>query len=268
MFLFPTLWLTLLGLLNGQLDTAPASGRLYYEFTQRVDQNKVKVIMLDPNGQEIKTDSPGSTIELPSSMSGTRSLLFSGGYAREEDPRDMQMSGGNINVTPGKEAKKPASPSPKPPTDIRYLDLTARTSTTVTTIGGVDYAAPSQPVPAPPAAWRDLPQTRKIAGFLCHKATAAFERETYTLWITTELPFTYSPIPELTPKQGVVLALSSDQQEFTATKLTVAAVSQAEVRPSQQARSITEAELKELRAKDQADSRHRLLEQYTTPAGH
>jgi len=267
----PAYCLLLAGLLAGNSAAAqagaPTTGRLHYEFTHRVDQHKVKITMFDANGQKIKTDGPGSTVELPTSMSGTRSLLFSGQYAREEQVRGVQMAGGNINMVPGQGAKKPITPPPAPLTDTRYLDLAARTSTSVTTIAGIDYAVPAAPVPAPPADWRDLPQTRKIAGFTCHKATAPFEKETYTLWVTTELPFTYSPVPELTPARGVVLALSSDQQEFTATKLTAEAVPEAAVRPSPQARPTTEVELKMLRAKAQAEQRQRLLEQYATPAG-
>ncbi len=86
--------------------------------------------------------------------------------------------------------------------------------------------------------------------------------------ITTELPFTYSPVRELTPAQGVVLALSSDQEEYLATKLSAEPVAEAAVRPSPQAQPVTEATLKELRAKAQADIRQRLTEQFASPAAH
>lgn len=244
---------------------APATGRLHYETTQRVDQDKVKITMLDPSGQEIKTDGPGTTIELPSSISAEQSLVFSGGYAREERAATFQLAGGNINITPNKSAGPAPRQQAPPLTETRYFNLAARTTTTVTTSNGTSYAAPTTPVPAPPPGWQDLPQTRKIAGFLCHKATVPFKKQTYTLWVTTELPFAYSPVRELTPTRGVVLALSSDQEEFTATKLTPEPVADADVRPSPQARPVTEAELQELRAKAQADLRQRLMEQYSGP---
>lgn len=244
---------------------APAAGRLHYEFTQRVDQQKVKITMLDPNGQEIKTDGPGSTIELPSSMSAEKTLVYSGNYAKEEQARGFQMAGGNITMTPARTPAGAPRSLPPPVTDTQYFDLSARTFTAVTTIGGTEYATTSQAIPTPPGGWQALPQTKRIAGYLCHKATVPFRKETYTLWITTELPFTYSPVRELTPTRGVVLALSSDQEEYTATKLTAEPVAEAAVRPSPQARPITEAELKELRTKAQADQRQRLMEQMASP---
>ena len=74
---------------------------------------------------------------------------------------------------------------------------------------------------------------------------------------------------ELTPTQGVVLALSSDQEEYTATKLTAEGRwLRPTVRPSPQAQPVTEAELKELRAKAQADQRQRLMEQLAGPPTH
>ncbi|MGI4832825.1 MAG: hypothetical protein ACRYFK_05120 [Janthinobacterium lividum] len=241
---------------------APRAGRLHYEFTQRVDQQQVKVRMFDNNGQEIKTDGPGTTIELPTALSGQKSLVFSGSLGREERASNVQMAGGNISVTPSKAA---ATTRTQPPAVVEtpYFDLANRTVIHQTTVAGTSYALPSQPLPAPPSGWRDWPQTRKIAGLQCHKATAPYRRETYTLWVTTELPFTYSPVPELTPARGVVLALNSDQKEFTATKLTAEPVAEADVRPSPQARPTTEAELKELRAKAQADMRQQMLEQYS-----
>lgn len=154
--------------------------------------------------------------------------------------------------------------------DTKYLNLADRTVTTVTTLTSTntEYVTPAAPIPTPPAGWQDLPQTKRIAGYLCHKAMVPFRKETYTLWVTTELPFTYSPVRELTPTRGVVLALSSDQEEYTATRLTPEAVPEAAVRPSPQARPITEAELKELRARANADQRQRLMEQMASPPAH
>ncbi len=184
-------WLALPGTLAGGLlthpataqTTVPTAGRLRYEMTQRVDRDKVKITMLDPNGQEIKTDGPGSTVELPTSMSAVKSLVFSGQYAREEQPQGVQMAGGNINMVPDKSPAAAVRPMPAPVTEAQYFDFAAHTVTAVTTIGGTAYALPPQPVPAPPAGWRALPQTKKIAGYLCHRATVPFKKETYTLWV-------------------------------------------------------------------------------------
>ncbi|MGI4742224.1 MAG: hypothetical protein ACRYG7_44265 [Janthinobacterium lividum] len=271
-------WITLAGALAASVPsqpaaaqaTVPTAGRLRYELTQRVNQNTVKITMLDPNGQEIKTDGPGSTIELPTSLSAEKSLLYRGAYAKEEPAHGFQMAGGNISVTPDKTAHSPARNLAAPLAEAQYFDLAARTTRTVMTVTATntEYVTPAVPIPTPSAGWQDLPQTKQIAGYRCHKVTVPFKKETYTLWVTTELPFSYSPVRELTPAQGVVLALSSDQEEYTATKLTPEPVAEAAVRPSPQAQPVTEAELKELRAKVQADQRQHLLEQMASSPTH
>jgi GLPGLI family protein len=243
--------------------TPPAAGRLHYEGMRRLDTDKVKITMMTVNGQQARLEDMETSIQLPHSVGAEKTLLFNGSYAKEE--RDLKALGG---LTGSKSAKADA-PTPLPrgvmisSLETKYLNLAARTVTSVTTLtsNNTSYVTPAQPVPTPPAGWQELPQTKKIVGYLCHKVTVPFKKETYTLWVTTELPFTYSPLRELTPTQGVVLALSSDQEEYTATNLTAELVAEADVRPSPRAQPITEAELKELRAKASADQHQRVLDQ-------
>ncbi len=246
--------------------TPPAAGRLHYEGMRRLDADKVKITMMTVNGQQVKPEDMESTLQLPHSVSGEKTLVFSGPYAKEE--RDLKALRGPLlskNAAPGPAAAFTQLPKGVlvPFLETKYLNLAARTVASVTTLTSTNaaYLTPAQPVPAPPAGWQDLPQTKKIAGYLCHKVTVPFKKETYTLWVTTELPFAYSPVRELTPAQGVVLALSSDQEEYTATRLTAEPVAEADVRPSPDAKPVTEAELKELRAKASADQHQRVLEQ-------
>lgn len=257
---------SLLGFRAAAQTTPPAAGRLHYEGMRRLDTDKVKITMMTVNGQQVKPEDMEQSIQLPHSVGAEKTLVFSGSYAKEE--RDLKALGGLLGSKSAK-AAQPGAPTPLPHgvmipfLETKYLNLTARTVTSVTTLtsNNTTYLTPAQPVPAPPAGWQDLPQTKKIASYLCHKVTVPFKKETYTLWVTTELPFTYSPVRELTPTQGVVLALSSDQEEYTATKLTAEPVTDADVRPSPQAQPVTEAELKELRAKASADQHQRVLEQ-------
>jgi GLPGLI family protein len=257
---------SLLGLRAAAQPTPPAAGRLHYEGMRRVDRDKVKITSITMNGQPMRPEDMETTLQLPHSVSSEKNLVFSGSYAKEE--RDLKALGGSLLLGTAKTGQ-PGAPTPLPKgvllpfLETKYLNLADRTATTVTTLTSTNtaYATPAQPVPAPPAGWQDLPQTKKIAGYLCHKVTVPYKQETYTLWVTTELPFAYSPVRELTPAQGVVLALSSDQEEYTATGLAAEPVAEADVRPSPQARPVTEAELKELRAKANADQRQRVLEQ-------
>lgn len=253
--------------------TPPAAGQLHYEGMRRLDMDKVKITMVTVNGQQVNPEDLGTTVHLPQSVGAEKTLIFSGDYAKEE--RDLQALSGAL-VRKGAPTAQPGAPTPLPRgvmipfLETNYLNLADRTVTTVTTVTATntEYVTPPAPVPAPPAGWQDLPQTKKVAGFLCHKATVPFKKETYTLWVTTELPFAYSPVRELTPTQGVVLALSSDQEEYTATKLTPEPVAEAAVRPSPQARPVAVAELKELRAKAQADQHQRIMEQMTIQPAH
>ncbi len=258
--------ISLLGFRAAAQATPPAAGRLHYEGMRRVDRDKVKVTSITVNGQPLRPEDLDNTLQLPHSVSSDKNLLFNGSYAKEE--RDLKALGGMVMFGTAKAGQAGAStPLPKgallPFLETKYLNLNARTVTSVTTITSTNtaYVTPAQPIPAPPAGWQDLPQTKKIAGYLCHKVTVPFKKETYTLWVTTELPFAYSPVRELTPTQGVVLALSSEQEEYTATKLAAEPVAEADMRPSPQAQPVTEAELKEVRAKANADQHQRVLEQ-------
>ena len=244
---------------------APAAGRLTYEATSRIDMSKAQVMGLSSGGQAtdlsaagIQIQGPdGAMLDLPRTRSYHQYLVFRGTQAREE----REQAGAQVLMMGGSGA---AMPKVAPPyTEQQYLDLTRQTRTTVTTIDGTAYALPTQPAPAPPTDWQDLPQTKKIAGYTCHKATATYQQRPYTLWVTTQLPFTYSPVHELTPTRGVVLALSSDQQQYTATRLAAEPVTDAAVRPAPTAKPIAEAELRELRTQAQAAMQQRIMEQFT-----
>lgn len=71
-----------------------------------------------------------------------------------------------------------------------------------------------------PKDWKTGKKTKKIAGFECVKATCTLDGLDYTLWYTTDLPGTFCPLSKLWPgTPGVVLALESDDQSFTATEI-------------------------------------------------
>jgi GLPGLI family protein len=142
-----------------------------------------------------------------------------------------------------------------------YLDLANRATTTVLTVKKEDaptiYRADA-PVAAP-TGWNISSQTKKIAGYTCRKATVPYKKETYTVWFTTDLPFTYSPVRDLTPEKGVVLALESEQEQFRAAKVDLKPVPDAEVKPVATAQKVTPAELKDLREKALADFRQKMV---------
>jgi GLPGLI family protein len=124
--------------------------------------------------------------------------------------------------------------------------------------GATTYRADA-PVAAP-TGWNISSQTKKIAGYTCRKATVPYKKETYTVWFTTDLPFSYSPVRDLTPEKGVVLALESEQEQYRAAKVDLKPVPATEVQPVATAQKVTPTELKDLREKALADFRQKMME--------
>ncbi len=252
-----TLLAGLLGLLTAGAagaQPAPASGRIHYEATQRNDPSQLHLVI---NGQEVKPGSPDFPTDLPETRSFGLTLTFAGKYAKEERENNIVM-----RTVEGPGAAPQTTSLPRPVQEATYLDLAGRTTTTVLTVkqnGALTTYRSDAPIAAP-TGWAMTTQTRKIAGYTCRKATVPYRQETYTVWVTTELPFTYSPVRELTPEKGVVLALESEQEQYRAAKVDQPAVPEADVRPSPSARPVTAAELTDRRAKALADFRQRLLE--------
>lgn len=90
-------------------------------------------------------------------------------------------------------------------------------------------------------------KTKKIAGYNCKRATVTIRDENYTVWYTTELPFSYSPINGLLPENGVVLGAESARRSFTAKKVEFKAVAAADVTIPANAQKITADEMREKR---------------------
>ena len=213
---------------------AQASGHIRYEATQRIDLSQVRIVV---NGQQLKPGSPDFPADLPETRSFGLTLAFAGPAAKEEREgggmtmRTVTMNGG---AGDGPASAPQTTNYARPFEETTYLDLANRATTTVLTVKK-DAAATSYRADAPiaaPTGWNVTGQTKKIAGYTCRKATVPYKKETYTVWFTTELPFTYSPVRDLTPEKGVALALESEQQQYTATKIDQKPVAAAEVQPA------------------------------------
>lgn len=236
---------------------AQSSGRIQYEVTKRIDPNAIRVVV---NGEVVKPGSPNYPADLPETSTSGLSLAFAGSYAKEtREATAMRTTTTATNGIPG----VPQTTVVKSPFEEKtYIDLAGRAVATVLSVT-TDNATTAYRSNAPfvaPSGWTLTGQTRKIAGYTCRKATAPYQKETYTVWFTTELPFTYSPVRELMPEKGVVLQLESEKEQYQATKIDLKAVAEADVRPLEAAQTVTPAELKDLRDKARADFRQRLLD--------
>lgn len=91
-------------------------------------------------------------------------------------------------------------------------------------------------------------KTKKIAGYTCKKATVTVRDETYTVWYTTELPFSYSPVNGLLPESnGVVLGAESSKRSFTAKKVDFKPVPADKVSLPGNAEKVSEEDLRNMR---------------------
>jgi hypothetical protein len=91
-------------------------------------------------------------------------------------------------------------------------------------------------------------KTKKVAGYNCKKATVTLRDETYTVWYTQELPFSYSPINGLLPEaNGVVLSAESDKRSFSAKKVDLKPVAATEIALPANAEKVTQDQLRDMR---------------------
>ncbi|GAB3639448.1 GLPGLI family protein [Spirosoma arcticum] len=265
---------------------APASGKITYEGMRRIDPLQMRMVI---NGQEVRPGSPGAPDApegIPEVMSFTQKLVFSGTMAKEERDRPQNMM---VRRTPNesREGGPPRETRMTPPFEqTTFLDLANRQRIDVMTIKKDSVSTTyrtERPMPKPEN-WQLSDKTKKIAGYLCHKATATAriserrggnragrdssaasprrnegEAQTFTVWYTTELPFTYSPVAALTPERGVVLQIESDNESFKATGISTESVAETTVQPPADAKAVSSDEMNELRRKAMADFRQKAM---------
>ncbi|SFD33725.1 GLPGLI family protein [Chitinophaga sp. CF118] len=130
-----------------------------------------------------------------------------------------------------------------------YVDLTTKKyiqvftkpdDSTKTFFAEEDFAAPKDV--------KLTDKTKKVAGYTCKKATVTLRDETYTVWYTQELPFSYSPINGLLPEgNGVVLSAESDRRSFSAKKVDLKPVAATDIALPANAEKVSEEQLREMR---------------------
>ncbi|GAA4454416.1 hypothetical protein GCM10023189_20830 [Nibrella saemangeumensis] len=243
----------------GLVKAQPASGNITYEAMQKIDMSQMRIVI---NGQEVKPGSPDAPADIPDVRSFSMKLTFAGNYGKEE------REGANMVVRrfvggdgPGAGAAPQVTNLGRPFDETVYVDMADKKYVTVLAVKKDNdtktYRAEKTYVKTP--GWQDSDQTKKIAGFTCRKATVPFRNETYTVWYTTDLPFTYSPINGLAPEKGVVLQIESNRESFRATKVDQKSVSAKDVQPNEQALTVTQEQLDDLRHKALADFRQRMM---------
>lgn len=247
----------------------PASGKITYEGMRQIDRSQMR---MNVNGQEVQPGNPGAPDApegTPEVMSFTQKLVFSGTMAKEERDRPQggmmfRRQGGDGAAGGGSREGRPPGMRMTPPFDQQtYLDLANRQRIDVLVVKKdstiTDIYRSEKPMPSA-ADWTPSDKTKKIAGYVCHKGTATRRKQTYTVWYTTDLPFTYSPIADLTPPKGVVMQIESDNESYKATGVSMEAVAEASVQPPKTAKSISAEEMEQMRRKGMADFRQKMMQ--------
>jgi hypothetical protein len=249
-----TLLLCLLVTVPSTYAQSPASGTILYEGARKIDPSQMKIVI---NGEEVKPGSADAP-DLPTVASFSQSLIFSGKYAREERemPRPVIRT---LDGGPGGPEREEVMKMEPPFAEKRYLDLQSEKIIRMLEVKKEKKSYQAEESFTRASGWQDSDKTRKIAGYTCRKATCPWKGETYTIWYTTDLNFTYSPIRELTPKKGVVLMVEGSEESFKATKVDAKPVKLTEVQPAAGVETVSVEELNDRREKAMADFRQIMM---------
>jgi hypothetical protein len=163
-----------------------------------------------------------------------------GGGGQGRGPRGMGMRGGFGG-----------GPAYVDLTGKKYIQVfTKADDSTKTYYAEEDFAAPKDV--------KLTDKTKKVAGYNCKKATVTLRDETYTVWYTQELPFSYSPINGLLPEaNGVVLSAESDRRSFSAKKVDLKPVAATEITIPANAEKISQDQLRDMRRQQMQQFRDR-----------
>ncbi|UFH55859.1 GLPGLI family protein [Spirosoma sp. KNUC1025] len=223
-----------------QTASATWSGQITYEGIHKIDPASLK--FLDDNGELMKPGDPNWPKDIPDNRMSEQKVLVNGTNAKVI--REGEVVGPSSQSRIGRLV-----------IEQTFVDLKDLKKVTILTVGkdaeAKTYQAEStiQRV----SGWQLTDQTKKIAGYTCRKATVPFNKETYTVWITNELPITYSPIEALTPETGTVLLIEGSKVQFKVTKIAKTNPNPSVAKPSVQAQTVTLDQLTQIRQKAIAD---------------
>ncbi|MBO9727025.1 MAG: GLPGLI family protein [Chitinophaga sp.] len=101
-------------------------------------------------------------------------------------------------------------------------------------------------------------KTKKIAGYNCKKATIQLKDDTYTVWYTTELPFSFAPVNGLLPENNaVVLSAEGSKRSFVAKSVNLKPVTDADLSLPAGAEKVTQEQMREIRKQEMDKLRKR-----------
>ncbi|GAB3694066.1 hypothetical protein GCM10027592_14610 [Spirosoma flavus] len=235
-----------------QTASATWSGQITYEGVRKVDPSQMRIVI---NGEQVKPGDPNFPTDIPDTRMFGQKTLINGTLAKES--RDEQNAVIRVRGDGGPPQTRNL---PRPFIEQVFVDLQGQKQVTLLTVGK-DAEAKTYQAESPiqrVSGWQLTEQTKKIAGYTCRKATVPYKKETYTVWVTTEIPVTYSPIHELTPQTGTVLLIEGSKEQFKATKVDTTSPDASSVKPGAQAQPVTPEQLADIRQKAITDFQQQL----------
>lgn len=216
------------------------SGVIDYEVSAKIDPRRMRGGGGESDGGEAQIVTFNQHFYFTPAMGRleTERPAFGGGFNR-----------GNTAAGGGQDANRPRRFIGGRGNNSVYVDLANKKYLQVMTLPGDEgktYYSEDEYTPAADVKVSD--KTKMIAGYTCKKATLTLRDETYTVWFTKDLPFSYSPVNGLLPdSSGVVLAAESSNRSFTAKKITLKPVEDSTTALPANAEKVSQEKMRELR---------------------
>lgn len=226
---------------------ANTTGIIEYEVTARVDAARMRAFSGGNTG--------GDGGEMPDVITFNQTFTFNNTMGKLETIRPGGRMRGNNNSGGNNEA----TPRRRMGNNATYIDLAHKQYLHV--MGSPEdeqkawYTEEAYIIPTD-ATLSD--KTKKIAGYTCKKATVKLKDETYTVWYTTGMPFSFSPLNGLLPDStGVVLAAESSKRAFNAKSVSLKPVADSITALPSQAIKVSQDEMREIRRQNMDKLRKR-----------
>lgn len=214
--------------------------------------------------ESIRQNNPEAAANIPDVFNYTEKLFVNGNLGKVERIFPMMMGGGRNNP---QQQQRMMNQFRRfiPETYWNFSEKKVYTFSTLPKDSvNVDKYVVEKTIEFPQNIKKDEKKTKKILGYNCKKATLKTDDDTYTIWYTTELGFTYSPLSQSTqgmqrwgrgsanaPKlpvivieNAVVMAVEGTDIGFEAKKISKDEVQ--EITMPTDAQKVTEEELREI----------------------
>lgn len=242
---------------------AQQSGTIVYEVTAKTDPERMRGFQ---RGGGDGDDAP----QVPDVITFKQTLTFNNGHAKLATERpDFGNAGGRWGGRARRDTSNASAQGPGMGQrrmggmmgrgNTQYFDLTNKKVLHVFSTFGEDrktYYSEEDFIVA--ADTKTSEKTKKIAGYTCKKATVKLKDDTYTVWYTTELPFSFSPINGLLPEaNAVVLVAEGGKRAFNASSVNLQAVTDTDLSIPAGAEKISQEQMRDIRQQEMEKLRKR-----------